>query len=258
MINFTAMKYTKLTLGFLIIIATSNLNGQSKISFGLSSSYLFNNRLLTNFESNVYRDYRNSKEGFLEGFDIATNIAYDFNNKISFESGIGYSKNGYSVKEERIIDPGFSPLTAGYYSDLYRLTYDNIYIPIHLDYHNSRKLQYCVNFGPSLIIPLTEKVEYILRKTFESSVDQKVISNPNPSGLKTVNISFDLGLGIGYHLNDKIQLTLLPKASVFLLGNENTWIKDTLYNINLFNGEDRSSKDHLINMGLEFKITFKP
>lgn len=247
---------SKIYLLCLIFLSGSNIFAQSRFAYSINSSYLFNNRIITKSESDLYKDYRNSKEKFLIGFNLEALIYYKINEKIDFETGVGYVKNGYEVKEERIIDPGFTSTTSGFYSDLYRYSFRNFYIPLHLTYHTNQKLNLNIDLGPSLLFPVSKNVEWILRKKDSKSNGQKKIVTGNVSDINKVNISLDFGLGLGYKLSDKFNIIIQPKVSFNMLGDENSDIRDNLYDISMFVHENKMTKEHLISYGLTLKLFY--
>ena len=252
------MNHFKLTLFGLVIVTALNAQSQSRFSFGLSSSYLINNRVFTYHKSDSYTDYRNAKERYKPGFDVTATISYTIKDNLSLETGIGYSDIGYMTKEEKLIDPGFSPLTADYFSDLYLFDYKNIFIPAHLEYFTSKRLNFRISFGPSLIIPISDKVEHIMRKEFGNSSGQYESNWPNDFQNKKINMSLDLGVGIGFKMTSKINLILQPKVSCFLFPRENVWARETLYYLSMFNGQDRSTKENLYSFGVTLKLIISP
>lgn len=252
------MRNLKLTLFLLIIVIVSKSQGQSRLSFGLSSSYLITNRVFTYHKSDSYIDYRNSMERYKTGFDLSGTISYSFHNNLSLESGVGYSDFGYMTNEEMLIDPGYSPLTEGFYSDLYLFDYKNIYVPAHFEYFTSKRINLRISFGPSLIFPISDKVEYIVRKNLGNQTGQQVYYLPNDYHNKKINLSLDLGVGIGFKMTDKINLILQPKLSYFVFSRENVWAREYLYYIGMFDGQNRNTKENLYSIGLSFKILVTP
>jgi hypothetical protein len=250
------MKLKKLTICFLIFIAAFSIHAQSKFSFGINSSFLFNTRIITKSGSDIYKDYRNSNEKFSTGFNFEAIVYYKINENFNIETGAGFLKNGYEVKEERLIDPGFSPITAGYYSELYRYSFRNIYLPLHLNYCGTKKLFLNLSFGPSILFPILKNVEWILRKDFGKSGEERISTTADESDINKMNITLNLGIGLGYRLSDKVSIVLIPKVIYNLLGDENSDIRDRLYNISLFNNEDKSTKEHLISYGTTLRLNF--
>jgi hypothetical protein len=241
---------------FLVLFSGSNVLAQSRFSIGASTSYLSGNRIISKYKSGLYKDYRDSKEGYLQGFDFEAVIWYKINDKLNLETGVGFSKTGYSIKETRLIDPGFSPVTTGYYSELYRFTNQNLEIPFHLVYNTMKRLNYYFSIGPSVIFPVSEKVDWILRKEFGKSEGQTVDSKTNESDKQKINLSMDLGIGIGYRLWERFNIALQRGISYNLIGTENTYVRDKLYDISLFSNENKATKEHLISYGLSLKMIY--
>ena len=226
------MDNKKMTICFLVLMISVTLKAQSNFSFGLNLSYLNNYRIITNSNSDVQKESRNSIEKPMSGFDIEALIHYRIKENIFIETGVGYSKTGYVTKEERIIDPGFSPLTASYVYELYRYPFENIYIPAHLTYISPKKLNYSIIFGPSLLFPVSKNIEWILRKESGNSANEMkyITSNEN---IKNMNLTLDLGISIGYRFSEKFNLILQPKMTYYLLGYDNNMMTDHLFSYGL-------------------------
>jgi hypothetical protein len=239
-----------LLMGFPTIFA------QSKFSFGISTGYLMNNRIITHAESKNYKNYRNSNESYRIGFELEALIYYSLTDHLKLESGLGYLQNGYKVDEKRLIDPGFSPLTSGYYSELYQFSLKNIYVPVRLNYGTSGKINFNASIGISLVTPVSKEFTWILRTKFGESSGQSEKSISKMTYIPDLNLSADMGLGIGYRLFGKCNIILLPKVSYFLIGYENSDARNVLYNISMFNGENKSTTEHLIQFGLSLKIIY--
>jgi len=252
------MKNMKIKFVIISVFLFSGLietSAQSKFSIGLSSSYLKNYRIITENKSDLYKDYRNNNEGYISGFDIEVNLLYYFKPILFFETGIGYVQKGYKINEEVLIDPCFSPNTCGYYSEFYRYTYDYMTVPLHLIFTTSNRLNFSFSIGSSLLIPLSNNIEWILRKEYEIDTDQKNDTR-NSSDPNKFNMSLDLGLGIGFRISEKMNLMILPKFNYNLFSYENTDIRDKMYNISLFRNEDKSAKEHLISYGIGIKLLY--
>jgi hypothetical protein len=249
------MKIKFVIISIFLFSGLIETSAQSKFSIGLSSSYLRNYRIITKNSSDLYKDYRNENEGSISGFDIEVNLLYNFKPILFFETGIGYVQKGYKINEDILIDPCYSPITCGYNSELYRYTYDYISVPLHLIFTTSNRLNFSFSIGTSLLIPLSNNVECILRKEFESNTDQK-IDIRNNSDPNKFNMSLDLGFGIGFRISEKMNLMILPKFNYNLFSYENTDIKNKIYNISLFINEDKSTKEHLISYGIGIKLLY--
>jgi hypothetical protein len=243
-----------------LIVISAKSQDQTKFSISLNSSYLVTDRLFTYHESDDYINYRNSKETSKPGFDCSATINYRFKNKLSFETGIGFSYIGYQTKEERIIDPGFSPLTAGFYSILYQFNYQNIYMPLHLKYSSPGKFKLLISFGPSLVFPISEDIDVILRQEYGNSDGQRIDRNTfgGHNKIRRLNTSLDLAIGCGFKLSNKVTLALNPKISYFLFSNENVWAGNYLYYLSKFGGNYKSTKENLYSMGISFSLSFIP
>ena len=250
------MKIKYVIISILLFSGLIDACAQSKFSIGLSSGYLRNYRIITENKSDLYKDYRNENESSISGFTIELNLLYNFKPKLFFETGVGYVQYGYKINEDVLIDPCFSPTTCGYNSELYRYTYNYMNVPLHFIYTTSKKLNILLSIGTSVLIPLSNNVEWILRKEFGSSKGQKIDTRNNNSDISKFNMTLDLGVGIGFRIFEKINLIIQPKFNYNLFSYENTDIKDNIYDISLFVNEDKSTKEHLISYGIGIKLLY--
>lgn len=252
------MKNLRLIFCLLTIILALKSQGQSKFTFCLNSSYLVNNRVFTYHGYDAFIDYRNQEERSKIGFDITGTIRYRIKSRISLETGIGYSDIGYQTKEYKFNDSETAP---GYASVLYVFNYQNINLPLYLQYATNGKINFNISFGPSLVFLLSEDIDVILRKQFGITNGQTLSDYPFDgvkNKIKKVNTSLDLGIGMGYKLTNKINIEIQPKISYFLFSNENIWAREYLYYLSIFRGQDRSTKENFYSMGLSLKLTFAP
>lgn len=240
----------------LIVIAFSETSAQSKLSFGVGSSYLKNDRIISISSSDSYKEFRNENESSISGFEVEVNVYYNFKSNFNFESGIGYVQKGFKINEEQMIDPCYSPVTCGYFSDLYRYSNHYLSIPLRFNYRSSKSVFVSYTAGVSLLIPVSSEVEYILRKELGEKYDQEIRKHENSSDYSSIDISLDLAFGVGYRFSERIESIIQPKFSYNLLPNENTHIRDKYYNIGLFSGENKSTKEHLWSYGIGIKVIY--
>ncbi len=202
---------TKIIIICALFIGLAKANAQSKLSFGISTSYLKNYRVFSKSNSQLYKDYRNDEESSIFGFDIEANLSYNIHPKLKFETGFGYIQKGYMINEERLIDPCFSPLTCGYYSKLYQYKYEYLSIPIRFIYTTPNKLNFSISAGASIVIPMSSNVNWILRKEFGNKLGQNINTMENISNMNSINLTFDLGLGLGYRITEKLNAVYSAK-----------------------------------------------
>lgn len=250
------MMLTKLIIALLLIMNAVNLSAQSRWSAGASYGYFSNNRLITSHSSKTYKEYRNENEASLGGFNGEVLVAYRLTQNLGIESGFGFSNTGYAMKEEKLIDPGFSPTTSGFKSELTRYTNKNLYLPLHLTYSNLNRLGYVISAGPSLIFRNATEVEYILRKQFGDPEGQKKTIRENTSDLGNVAVAFDLGIGLRYRITKRVTTILQPSLRYELTGSENTDIRDGRYYIGLFENENKTTREHLISYGASVRLMY--
>lgn len=238
------------------LLNTIGLNAQSRFSVSASSGYWQNYRKITSYESSAYKKYRNSKETYLPSISLEATVQYRLSPKLALETGFGSLQKGYIIKEDRLIDPGFSPHTAGFNSELTRYRSRNYYVPLHLIYTSPKRLFVHSSIGSSLLLRQPSKVDHILRREVGKSGDEKVTARNDLSDYRDLNISLDLGLGIGYRLTPKWSVALQPQISYELLGNENSDIRDREYTISLFTDENKSTREHLLNYGVALRLWY--
>lgn len=252
------MKNLRWILCLLTIILALKSQGQSKFTFGLNSSYLVGNRVFTYHGFKDFIDYRNQEERYKIGMDITGTVRYKIKDRISLETGIGYSNIGYQTKEYKFNDPETAP---GFASVLYVFNYNNINLPFHLNYSSKGKCNFNISLGPSLVFLLSEDIDVILRKQYGNSAGQTLSDYPFDeieNNIKKVNTSIDLGFGMGYRLTNKINIEIQPKISYFLFPNENEWAREYLYYLQIFSKQNRSTRENLYSTGISLKISFNP
>lgn len=253
MYKIATMRYWTILLIFFCI---TTIQAQSKFSFGISADYSANYRLITRYESKLYKEHRDSEETFLQGNSVKATLSYRFSGKFSIETGFVFSKNGYSVKEVRLIDPGFSPVTTGFTSELYQYSNRIWSIPFHIAYSTKKRVSAEITAGYSFVFRSSGDVERILRCEYGISDGQKKIVRTNESDVPKVNLSLDLGSGVGYRLTQKLKVILKPEISYELIGSENSDIRDRLYNLIIFINENKSTREHLVSYGLSLNVLY--
>jgi len=105
-------------------------------------------------------------------------------------------------------------------------------------------------------VPISSNVDWILRKEFGNQLGQNIYTRENISNMDRINLTLDLGLGLGYRITENLNAVIQPKFSLDVFPYENTDIRDKIYNICLFNNEDKSTKEHLISYGISSKLIY--
>ena len=103
---------------------------------------------------------------------------------------------------------------------------------------------------------MSSNVDWILRKEFGNQLGQNIYTRENISNMDRINLTLDLGLGLGYRITENLNAVIQPKFSLDVFPYENTDIRDKIYNICLFNNEDKSTKEHLISYGISSKLIY--
>ncbi|MEA3451514.1 MAG: outer membrane beta-barrel protein [Bacteroidota bacterium] len=243
-------KYT--LTGIIILLSLTQVFAQSDFHIGVNASYLLNSRIITENNSDLFKDYRNDNETFSTGFNIGLNWQYNFFDNFHIETGINYSQKGYEVKEKMLIDPCFYPATCGFESEIHRYTYDYLRVPIHFIYRTTKYLNYSISLGASAILPLSSDVEWVLVEEFGKKSDY-IKTRDNASDLRKFNFTTDFAFGVGYMFTDRINVILQPNVSFNILSYENIDIKERRY-YNVLVSENKSTKENLISYSLMLKV----
>lgn len=249
------MKIIEFLIGFCIIFGIQGLSAQSKISIGINYSLANNSRLISSYNSDNYKEYRDDNESSSLGTEFGVDLRFRIDRNWFLKSGLGLAQRGYETDEDRIIDPCYSPITCGFESEIYRYRYDFIKMPLQIVYQTSKQLNFSFVFGSNVLIPLSNEVEWVLRKEYGKWVDQK-ITKENSEISNKFNLTLNLGLGIGYRLSERINMIISPTFDYNILAHENKDIRDRLYGIGRFVDEDKSTKENLISYGIGFNLIY--
>jgi hypothetical protein len=249
------MKVWKLALSIYIVFGIQEVSAQSNISIGVNYYLVSNNRSISSYNSDLYKDYRENNEKSSLGMELGIDLLYRIEKNWFLKSGLGYVQRGYETNEDIIIDPCYSPITCGFRSEIYRYNYSFIEMPMEIVYQTNKQLNFSFTLGTSLLFPLTNEVDWVLRKEQGKQKEQKIITEQYEDS-KNLNATLNLGVGIGYRISDKINLKVTPKFNYNLFSHENRDIRDRLYNIGKFLNEDKSTTEHLISYGIGFIIIY--
>ncbi|MFP4556918.1 MAG: hypothetical protein ACLFNU_08620 [Bacteroidales bacterium] len=249
----------KISTAILITVICVNFKAFSQTNFtiGISNGMHNSTRIINRFNSKLYYDYRNEEESSLGESNFNLFIKYNIkSNGFSVGSGVGLTRLGYEINERKLIDPCFSPATCGYESILYRYNYDLLRIPFNITYEVGSNIKFYLTTGSSIYFSLSECIDLILRKEYEDSRNQEIETKKNQSNYNKINFSFDFGIGIGYEIIERFYIYLQPEFSYLILSYENTDLRDRVYNISLFENEDKTTTEKLLSYGISLKLAF--
>ncbi|HFA49650.1 MAG TPA: hypothetical protein ENJ95_11620 [Bacteroidetes bacterium] len=225
---------------------------QNKIGMrmGITKSW----RIITEAESDIYRSYRNEKETILTKPDFQINYYRKLNKNVSAAIGIGYSDIGYQIKRP-LIDPCFSGVSCGYKIEIDRYRFIYLRVPVKLS-ASFFKRRILFEAGVSALFPTAKRHSWILRKKENKFIDQK-IAKVTPLDINGgIQSSIDINIGYRFSPNKDIDIRLVVETSMLTDRYENRHIADNIYSIGMFAGQDKSTKERLVNMGLALEVLF--
>ena len=229
---------------------TATCQNKIGVRTGITTSW----RIITDAESAIYRSYRNEKETILTKPDFQINYYRKLNKDISAAIGIGYSYIGYQRKRP-LIDPCYSGISCGYKIEIDRYTFMYLRVPVKLS-ANFFKRRILFEAGISALFPAAKRYSWILRKKKNKFIDQK-IAEVTPLDINGgIQSSIDLNIGYRFSPNKDIDIRLVVETSMLTDTYENRHIADNIYSIGMFVGQDKSTKERLVNTGLVLEILF--
>lgn len=249
------VKFERLIIVLFIASLVKGVSAQNNLSIGLNYGLVNSNKVITDYGSEIYKEFRTNNETSSCGMEYGIDFLYNIKNNWFLESGVSFIQRGYETVEDNLIDPCYSPTTCGFKSEIYRYNYNFIEVPIQIVYETSNKLNISFKFGTSILVPMSNKVDWVLRTQYGKSMNQKIIAEKN-EGPTNFNLTLNFGLGIGYRISERINLKISPKFDYNIFAHENKDIIDRLYNIGKFVNEDKSTAEHLISHGVALNIIY--
>lgn len=208
------MKIQHLTFFFGLIfsclIGFCNAQEISRFSLGFSASPIYSIGLITN-DGNTPQEiadyYKELEEGRI-GFTSNLTVAYRFNSKISFRTGICYQNIGIRTKKIDLVfvnDPilNFNQIRFHYINH-------HISVPLELVFHLNNKLFISGSMSSMFnIFNQTVNVKYQNDKRIErtSEIDQS-------TDYRFANLNGKLGMGTSLFDSKNFNLYLLPYGSI--------------------------------------------
>jgi hypothetical protein len=198
----------------------------SRFYFGINISADNCYRTLTKNDNTVDSlwNYARNIEDSIEipkfGYTAGISFGYEFTRRLSAEAGIQYSNKGYRtipIETEILFDPDYGTLARNTISFIY------LDFPLKVNYTFFDK-------RVKLITSLGVTVNVLLKSTFRSVPEDKGIEEfyyVSDYPYNKINISPEIGIGIKYKINDRMNLILQPAFRYGILGLDDKSYKTT-------------------------------
>lgn len=205
---------------FLFVLFTTSFTfsqeteSTSKFYLGISTSGDFAFRTLSVAEGNndlilpQLIESRNTREQALFGYRVSGRLGYHLSKHIGLETGLGFSRSGYSTKRQDLffvapssqIDPA---LPSGWQLK------DNFYyvsVPLMANFSfGKNRLKFVTGLGTSFDFLVLSQSTSI--KHYEGSKKKRNAVN-STKDFKTFNLSPGVSLGVSYNLKENLSLRL--------------------------------------------------
>jgi len=195
---------------------------------------------------NYFKKYSDSTESPKFGYQISANLGYLITDKIVIMTGFHLNKIGYKIKKtfpvahfvisDSIVTPYNDNTQINLYSNLYYFG-----IPIELQYkvYTISKFNIGLNIGGS--------INFLIKHVTKDLPNSK----ENYSEYSKTAIDISAGIQLGYMINEKFEVYLMPHVSDYITSNvkiNTTFSNDLFLKINQYNyyGD--------IKFGLKYKL----
>lgn len=239
----------------LILISFCDLLYCQTVTIGLKGGINQNGKIINSAQSNNYKNYRQSNEENSVGYNFESTINFKLSNSTSVSMGLGFSTFGYQFAG-RIIDPCFSSITCGYNLELKRYTFSFINLPLNINrilFDEKIKL----GIGSSFHFPINFKYDWILKNSGEGFLKGKIENSENINFVNKLFIALNISVQFRIIQFQKSNLSFSLNSSIMLTNYENDHIKDKIYSISSFIGQDKTMKETLINFGVAIIYEFQ-
>ncbi len=237
------MKVYLITPIFLLFLNPSIFGQQGiGVKFGLSGGW----RFFAEANSDEYRIFRTEKESFLFRPEYQVFYKFPFRHNVDFSIGLGYTEYGYQRKE-RLIDPGFSPITTGFEDEIFRYRVSYLRIPVYALTMIGENRQIEILGGLSVLQLLKSEFRYIVQR---SLFDSQTAIKENWRDPQQTQLSIDVGIGYKFNRETNKGLGIYLESNFLLRRFENTDISGRVYNIGRFVDQDKTSSEHLMKLSL--------
>lgn len=191
----------------ILSIAQESVNEESKFSIGVNFSSNYSYRTLK-YPDNLqnFVDAREKLEHPSFGFNTGIAVQYLLMKKIEVELGIQFSRQTHMFKEVPISDPMGNP-SLGLADN--QLRYHYLEIPLRVNYRivNQKFFGY-ISAGVSINKFLNDKSKSWL--TYNNGDTEVVKSESGILDFNKTVIGLVGGVGLGYHVSEKLNLRLEP------------------------------------------------
>jgi hypothetical protein len=177
---------------------------------------------------------RNKSEHLKLGFTTGLNVKYQFNEVVSFETGLMYSNKGYKLRTDNIIfgdqvDPGHTPSAGGQFRVRYNYKY--LDLPLKINIAFAREETYSFYFTAGVVVNVFLEQKNV--STFTSPNQPKQVTSSGGELFQTnnsLNISPFIGPGVRFGLGKRLHMQVEPLFRYGLLPLYNAPIKGYLWN----------------------------
>ncbi len=180
--------------------------------------------------SKVYLDQKKDEVIGKFGFSINGLVRYKLNQKVNFQTGIGYVKNGINEKTVKLTPavPDSTLPTYGRYS----FVQHSITVPLLLQYYfSTTKNKFYLIGGVTPTFSFKSYDNYTLTYLNGNETTSKTDVS---SKVRNLNLGAALGFGYQYKLNNKIDMFVQPNFNINLLGiYKNTDLSRYIYSYGL-------------------------
>jgi Outer membrane protein beta-barrel domain len=209
----------------------TSLNRAKKIRLGINFSTAIGYRKIINADKNIYNDYiivsRNEKENSSFNYDIGATICYLLNEKINIETGIQYTKKGYSFKNQYLVFENPTGNDLVYANGKYNFNYLDFPFKINIEFGKKRiAFAAGIGFMANALIGNNQKL-YV---TYADGRNE-IRTVKNDFEFRKFNISSIFSAGINCKINNKSNLKIAPTFQYGIVSIIDAPIKEYLWNV---------------------------
>jgi len=155
-----------------------------------------------------------SREKFISGFGLEAFVRYPLSPKVTFRTGLGYTKNGSQYpKTEALWGMPDSTLPIAFQA---QFIHQDIVLPIVLNWNFYKKGKHQLFLSGGLTNAYNFSRTFKFIQWFENS-STKDITRPDTSGIRRFNVNLNVGFGYEYFIKNNILLFLNPSFDMNLL-----------------------------------------
>ena len=230
------MKLKRFTFFIFLTISGLNINAQSKLFVSVDVSPILSYRgykvgdyskETSTFPSgkvifDTFKQQSDSIEESRHGFQVSFNLGYFITDKFSIQSGFQYKNIGINMKPTYfptgayIIDGQSVPIyTNSSTNEIKQYTSFNYFgLPLNLQYKvfSFAKFNVGLNVGCSFDFLLSHK-------TIEIKMNRSSVTKESYSSYPSIAMSIQGGIPIGYMINDKFEVFIMPQYATYLTPN---------------------------------------